>query len=267
MTDTTIRTKNRRTYKEEKTMTNNNNITTRKNNNVKENKTMTDMIKTITLLSVISAMALSMTACRQTEASEDVVVHVPAVTTVSEETTEETTEETESLAYSSSTQYSREYNQEVEFRSYYSETGSVCVRDEYLTLDGELLEYTLYEYDDEENLKGEKRYSADDELLSYEEREDNAIGTKIYSYRADGSLEKTSQFDYTGRYHDDYHYNRFGDLVKFTSYSQEGSLIAQYSLDGKTITTKQYYGSLLIYEDEYAADDPQAFKFKPFLED
>ncbi len=266
MTDTTIRTKNRRTYKEEKTMTNNN-ITTRKNNNVKENKTMTDMIKTITLLSVISAMAVSMTACAPktapTEAPTEVVVHVPAVTTVSEETTEETG----SLAYSSSTQYSREYNQEVEFRSYYSETGSVCVRDEYLTLDGELLEYTLYEYDDEESLKGEKRYSADDELLSYEEREENAIGTKIYSYRADGSLEKTSQFDYTGRYHDDYHYNRFGDLVKFTSYSQEGSLIAQYSLDGKTITTKQYYGSLLIYEDEYAADDPQAFKFKPFLED
>lgn len=264
MTNTTIRTKNRRTYKEEKTMTNNNNITTRKNNNVKENKTMTDMIKTITLLSVISAMALSMTACRQTEVSEDVVVHVPAVTTVSEETT---TEETQSMSYSSSTQYSREYNQEVEFRSYYDETGSMWLKDEYLTLDGELLEYTLYEYDESGTLKGEKRYSADDELLSYEEIENNAIGAKIYSYRADGSLEKTSQFDYTGRYHDDYHYNRFGDLVKFTSYSQEGSLIAQYSLDGKTITTKQYYGSLLIYEDEYDADDPQAFKFKPFLED
>ena len=70
-------------------MTNNNNKIKNKNNNVKENKTMTDMIKTITLLSVISAMALSMTACTQTEASEDVVVHVPAVTTVSEETTEE----------------------------------------------------------------------------------------------------------------------------------------------------------------------------------
>ena len=124
-----------------------------------------------------SIIIIKLWTCRQTEASEDVVVHVPAVTTVSEETTEET----ESLTYSSSTQYSREYNQEVEFRSYYDETGSMCVRDEYLTLDGELLEYILYEYDDEENLKGEKRYSADDELLSYEEREDNAIGTKIYS--------------------------------------------------------------------------------------
>ena len=228
---------------------------------------MKNIIRTITLLGVISAMAVSMTACAPktapTEAPTDVVVDVPAVTTVSEETT---TEETESLTYSVSTQYSREYNQEVEFRRYYSETGSMWLKDEYLTLDGELLEYTLYEYDDEENLKGEKRYSADDKLLSYEEREDNAIGTKIYSYRADGSLEKTTQFDYTGRYHDEYYYNRFGDVVKFKSYCEKGELIAQYSLDGKTVNTKQYYGSLLIYEDEYSADDPKAFQFKPLPE-
>ena len=199
---------------------------------------MKNIIRTITLLGVISAMAVSMTACAPktapTEAPTEVVVDVPAVTTVSEETTvaetfEPRTERKEGGLIEDDNSYKiLEYGTSgklEKFSVYYG--------------DGTLAKYGLIEYTDDGykiyhyfradgTFYGINKYDAEgNELISTTYNGVPAMSFSVSEYDSNGNVIKMSTYTLDGEL-DHYSINEYdedGNFIKQTLYDENGSPI------------------------------------------
>ena len=184
-------------------MTNNNNITTRKNNNVKENKTMTDMIKTITLLSIISAMALSMTAC--TPKSAPMEVKLPE-TTVSVSTPAETTIPAETTVAETTAPM------EERVEKVYVD-GEYC--EKYYDANDELIKMDIYKEDGVSIDRVYKRASEDSWYLTKYDENGTAISQDLAKFVGEDSRYILKRM-----------YNESGKLVIETRFNEQGDMIS-----------------------------------------
>ena len=132
------------------------------------------MVKIITLLSLISLATLSMIAC---ESDKTAVIDADILIT----------EETTTTSLYENSEVSSECDQATVYKRYCNYEG-LCLMEEYYTSEGELMGYTLFEYNEEGKVILSEIFSATDELIFCEKREYDNAGVKISVYTADGNI-------------------------------------------------------------------------------
>ena len=205
---------------------------------------MKNIIRTITLLGVISSMALSMTACKPTKAPTEVIIDAPAVTTVETTVTEETT-----VAETFEPRTERKEGGLIEDNNSYKilEYGTSGKLEKFSVYygDGTLAKYGLIEYTDdgheiyhyfraEGTFYGISKYDAEgNKLIGTTYNGVPAMSFNVSEYDSNGNNTKMSMYTLEGEL-DWYIINEYdeeGRHIRYTEYDAEGTFIREILYD------------------------------------
>lgn len=198
-------------------MTNNNNKIKNNNNNAKENKTMTKTIKTLKSITLISALALSLTACHPTKEAV-MEVKLPETTTSVSTPTETTVPTETTLAETTAPMEERVEKVYVD--------GEYC--EKYYDANDELIKMDIYKEDGVSIDRVYERASEDSWYLTKYDEKGTVVSQDLAKFVGEDSRYILKRM-----------YNESGKLVIETRFNENGDMISlcMSADDGITYTT------------------------------